>query len=184
MGWTDAAISPSCQFSSTGLGLSSSFLNPSEGLCYHAGSGYSGAIYATFWKSILLWHSFHSQTVTLLCVMAHKERSSSCTGLGKERSSGIGEEDVEQQLMPMCIQIQAKWGFWCLAERRFQMLSWCISHGSAIHSGGSRCHPGWPWLCPSPCLPARAEELKETKWNSTSMICSWTFLPRLGARLC
>lgn len=38
--------------------------------------------------------------------MAHKERSSSCARLGKERSSGSGEENFEQQLMPMCIQIQ------------------------------------------------------------------------------
>ena len=57
---------PSCQFSSAGLALSSSFLNPSKGLCYHAGSGGSGAIYATFWESILLWHSIRFQTVTLL----------------------------------------------------------------------------------------------------------------------
>lgn len=64
--------------------------------------------------------------------MAHKERSSSCTRLGKERSSGSGEENSEQQLMPMCIQIQQNEAFGAWLKSSFRCSVDRISHDSAF----------------------------------------------------
>lgn len=76
---------------------------------------------------------------SLLCSVACKEKSSSCTRLGKEKSSGSGK-NFEQQLMPMCIQIQQNEAFGTWLKGGFRCSVDMISHYSVIHLRGTCLH--------------------------------------------